>query len=109
MDRYPGKVPNFTDIERHILVYQSFVKPVLEAYAIILNHLKPYEDVRDGRRYYDEREWRKVVPYDSSDPTNVPTIFPLQFPEQPAKKDHFKQLIAKHHMLLFEPKDIKYR
>lgn len=108
IDKTTKDSPNFTDLERKILVDQSYIQSALEAYSIILNYVKPYEDVRDGRRYYDEREWRKVVPYDSTDFTSVPTIFPLQFPDQPAKKEEFKELIAKHHMLLFEPKDIKY-
>lgn len=101
-------IPNFTDLERKILLDQSYIKAALEAYGTILNYVKPYEDARDGRRYYDEREWRKVVPYESGDLTGMPTIFPLQFPNLPAKKEEFKKLIVKHHMLDFDPKDIKY-
>lgn len=108
VDKYSIVVPNFTELEKKIIIDTKYIEAAVESYSMILNYVKPYEDTRDGRRYYDEREWRIVVPYNSSDPSGVPTIFPSQFPGQVALKEKFEDLIAKHHMLTFEPKDIKY-
>ncbi len=80
-------------------------------------YLKPYRDPLTGQQYYDEREWRYVIPYTKTEPGTVPplTVFegklvPVIGHEKGIEWDidMFKKNIERDYMLTFNPSDVKY-
>lgn len=55
---------------------------------------KPYIDESDGRLYYNEREWRYVVPGGSKSDYKVPVIFAQQYPEMLNDLESYQQTVV---------------
>ena len=103
------KVPKtLTDYEVELFSNLKNVERVLKANGTALNHTKPYQDMKTGLRYYDEREWRFVVPGTYETGHDAPVIFSTSFPDQLKHKPEYEKAISENHMLVFHPKDIKY-
>ncbi|WP_158600269.1 abortive infection system antitoxin AbiGi family protein [Fibrisoma montanum] len=105
--KYPliSQLPNHT---REILNMYFAMKRVMERVQNCFSYNKPYEDKRDGRLYYNEREWRFTIPYDQATNYEIPVIFPSLYPELLEKKHELMKLIEEKYMLKFTPHDIKY-
>lgn len=82
----------------------------------VLAYMKPYQDFTTNQLYYDEREWRHIIPYTQQYAPKVPILtesdgkhYPL-FPGhyQGHDIDHYRKIIEREFMLTFKPDDIKY-
>ena len=58
----------------------------------LFSYLKPYKDLKTGQRYYDEREWRYVIPYNANDGYKVPVLM-ANLDNLEAEMKKFKQEI----------------
>ena len=99
---------SLTDYERELYYNLMNTENALKANGTALNHTKPYQDMRTGLRYYDEREWRFVVPGTYGSGHDAPVIFSNSFTDQLQHKPDYEKAINEKHMLKFIPKDIKY-
>ncbi len=101
-------IESYNDSELEKVYTLLNIQRVLTANGAALNHTKPYQDIKTGLRYYDEREWRFVVPGTYKSGHDAPVIFSDSFPDQIQKKPKYEEAIIKNHMLIFRPKDVKY-
>lgn len=87
--------------------------------AAFAGSVKPYMDNETGQLYYNEREWRYVIPYTRNYDGSVPFFFKKDDKLMPtgqhvyaeidmSKLEYYKKNIADRYMLKFEPNDIKY-
>ncbi|MVM36486.1 hypothetical protein GO730_00495 [Spirosoma sp. HMF3257] len=107
--KYGGpKSTPYSDEEKNMIATYTYIKSAFEASNVIMNHMKPYQDAINGIRYYNEREWRLVVPCNEKNNYEVPVIWPTMFPHQLLKKPIYKDIISKKYMLNFSAIDVKY-
>lgn len=108
---YKAGITEWQELDPIVIDYVNMFYGLRETMQNVHNcfsYYKPYEDLTSGQIYYNEREWRYVVPNDAESVHQIPVIFPLSFPKLMDKKDDLQQMITDNYMLKFEPEDIKY-
>lgn len=76
----------------------------------VISYIKPYEDFETGQRYYNEREWRFVIPFDISKLNTFYPVLTHVYPDAEATIAGLQSIINgdSMHRLVFNPSDIKY-
>lgn len=101
--------------------YSTFraLRTALSNVASTFSQIKPYRNLSTGQIYYNEREWRYVVPYTTNYRGNAPLfwktpngqLFPLVNPKHSNYEyniEEIKPILAQDYMLNFQSDDIKY-
>ena len=94
--------------EKEPFVVAHDLNLALEDVQAAFAYFKPYQDFETGRVYYNEREWRLVIPYNEIFNYEVPVIFPDLYPELLDKKSDILKIVEEKYMLTFYPEHIKY-
>jgi hypothetical protein len=86
-----------------------------DAISHIVQNIKPYKgkimrntEYRDNIRFYDEREWRFLLPKNFFTENKIKGNYNKEFYTNPIKKRYANIKIATHFRLTFEPKDVKF-